>query len=95
MRIIRYSFFALVAWLSISGCTDSQKQTAIVIKNCTGSYLRFQENDFKICNPEIIESQQEGEVITVKLRYIDQCTDDYACNLHYPFEGWVEILEIE
>lgn len=95
MRIIRYSFFVFVAWLSLSGCTDSQTQTAIVIKNCTGSYLRFEDNDFKICNQEIIESYQEDEVITANLRHIDHCSYDYACNLYYPFEGWVEILEIE
>ena len=95
MKIIRYSFFVFVAWLSLSGCTDSQTQTAIVIKNCTGSYLRFEDNDFKICNPEIIESYQRGEGITVKIRYNDQCSYDFECYLHFPFEGSVEILEIE
>ena len=95
MQIIRYSFFVVVAWLSLSGCKDSQTQTAIVIKNCTGSYLRFEDNDFKICNPDIMASHPEGEVVIVRLRYNDQCSDDFACNLHYPFEGWVEVLEIE
>lgn len=37
MQVKQYSFFALVAWLSLSGCTDSQTQTAIVIRNCTGA----------------------------------------------------------
>lgn len=95
MKIIGYLLFVLVAWLSLSGCTDSQTQTATVFKNCTGSYLRFEDNDFKVCNQEIIESYQKGEVITVSLRHIDQCSYDYACNLYYPFEGWVEVLEIE
>lgn len=95
MRIISYSFVVLVAWLSLSGCTDSQTQTAIVKKNCTGSYLRFEDNDFKICNPEIIGSYQGGEIVTVTIRYNDQCSYDFACYLHHPFKGWVEILEIE
>lgn len=95
MKIIQYSFFVLFAWLSISGCTDSHTQTAIVIKNCTGNYLRYEDNDFKICNQDIIASHPEGDVVIVSIRYNDQCSDDFACNLHYPFAGWVEILEIE
>lgn len=95
MRIIHYTFVVLVAWLSLSGCTDSQSQIATVKKNCTGSYLRFEDNEFKICNPEIIETYQGGEIITVTIQYNDQCSYDFACNLEYPFEGWVEILEIE
>ena len=94
MKHILLSIVVVVAYLGLSGCTDSQTQSGTVIKNCTGSYLRFDDNVYKLCNPEIIESYPGGEIITVVLRY-DQCTFDFECYLHFPFEEWIEILEIE
>ena len=71
----------------------------IVIKDCTGSYLRFNEKDYKICNIETVSNIEAGTIVIASFKEIKDCTNIAAsgslCELYHKNEGWIDITKIE
>lgn len=68
-----------------------------VIKDCTGSYLRFNDKDYHICNIEIVENYNDGTEVNASFKNIDDCPDnaEIVCEMLHNNEGWVEVTKIK
>ena len=77
---------------------DSDMQTVTVVRDCTGTYLRYQEKDYQVCNLEKLNSYADGAVVLANFRKISQCTgsanDAVVCYMLHPNEGWIEVEKI-
>ena len=69
----------------------------IVIKDCTGKYLRFNEKDYHICNIEIVENYNNGAEVKASFKKIDDCqdNDEIVCEMLHNNEGWINVTKIE
>jgi len=48
--------------------------TGTIVRDCTGKYLRVAENeDYLICNAEILESKKDGEKVSLVFDYTKEC----------------------
>ena len=68
-----------------------------VIKDCTGSYIRFNGNDYHICNVEIVESYDNGTEVKAFFKKKDDCpdSDEIVCEMLHNNEGWINVTKIE
>lgn len=75
---------------------DFLQVDAIVEKNCTGSYLKINDNFFYVCNSEKVASYTSGQAISVSYEALEGCKSKGTptCDLNFNYEGIIEIKEI-
>ena len=80
---------------ALFSCNDDLvTQTGILTRDCTGTYLTLQTIEYKICNPELVDLVPENDTINVSLKHVTFCSDNFACQLFHPFEGFVKIKDV-
>ena len=77
-------------------CSKVNNKNMTVIKDCTGSYLRFNDKDYHICNIETVEYYEDGDEVKASFKKIDACITDTLvhCEMLHNNEGWVEVTKI-
>jgi hypothetical protein len=74
----------------------SAAKQAIVVRDCTGVYLRMEEKDYLVCNVSLLEGKENGASVHVFFRKIDECLRPEArCLLFHPAEGIISIIKIQ
>lgn len=55
-----------------------------VIKDCTGSYLRFNDKDYPICNEMMLDGFSNGAIVRANVIKIKECNNDriHCCMVH-------------
>lgn len=83
----------------LSSCTKQHSQNVTVIKDCTGSYLRIDNKDYRVCNLEMVSAFKDGEQISASYQKIKEChgsaIDAIVCMMVHQNEGWIEVLSVE
>ena len=93
--ILITTFTAILLTILIS-CSKVNNKNMTVIKDCTGSYLRFNGKDYQICNIEIVEGFENGVEVEASFEKIDDCENNWAvCYMLHENEGWVNVTKIE
>ena len=83
--------------LSVSSCSKSLSSGTIV-QDCTGTYLKLNNKDYLICNPEIAIGYPNGSSVEVKYNSKSSYpTDAYeaVCLVLHESYGFVEITKIK
>ncbi len=80
----------------LPACSDKESLQLIVSRDCTGTYLKQAEWDYKVCNPEKIAAYADGQNILVSFAISENCEDPsaFACKLYHPYKNWIFIQEI-
>jgi len=91
--------FSISLIVLFSACGKEKLQKMAVVRDCTGTYLRYDEKDYHVCNASMLATFEDGEKIKAKYRSIALC-DDYSsthvvCEMYHDNEGWVEVIEIK
>lgn len=85
--------------LTIFGCKKERNKTVTVVRDCTGSYLRWEEKDYHVCNLEKITDFANGTEVTATFKKLKKCdgsaNDRAVCLMIHQNEGWIEVLEIK
>mgnify|MGYP003575855342 CR=1 FL=1 len=81
-----------------ASCKKQDQQSATIVRDCTGTYLRYQGKDYQVCNLEKLSSYADGAVVSANFRKIDRCTgsanDAIVCYMFHPNEGWIEVEKV-
>lgn len=83
--------------LSISSCNKISSEMTVV-KNCTGVYLKNNNNSYRVCNYNLLDDYQDGDKINITVKKTESCIEESPfniCYLNYPSKGVVEILNIK
>lgn len=89
--------FLFACGLLLSSCGKISRK-AEINRDCTGTYLTFNNKDYFVCNPSMISSYADGSQIEVKYDKIDECSSDpdqAICELYHKNYGIIEIKEIK
>lgn len=91
MKLLTLFFFIFF----LLSCT--KEDDMIVIKDCTGTYLRKNDKDFKVCNEELLDKYEDEQVITVSYKRADEeCEKEgFVCELYHKFEHYIEIETVK
>lgn len=96
--IIILGTFLTVCTLTIS-CKKEKNIDATIIIDCTGTYLRFNSKDYKVCNLEKIENFTHGQTVEVSFKKMDECDGSSnfstTCFLNHPFKAWTQVIKIK
>lgn len=98
---MKYVFLivASVFLFGIGGCKKDGFTTATVVRDCTGTYLRWEEKDYHVCNLEKVEPFAHGTKVRVLFKSIHECKGSAVgvpvCEMYHPSEGWIEVIKIQ
>ena len=80
----------------LASCSKVNNKEMTVIKDCTGSYLRYNGDDYLICNDEIVKNINNNTEVTASFKKIDNCEiEKSACMMLHENEGSIDVLDIE
>ncbi len=71
-----------------------------VVRDCTGTYLRFGEKDYPVCNDEILKDKATWTSVRVRYKEVGdgKCAGKgkYVCAMLHPFPigEWIEVIRI-
>ena len=85
----------ILSLLLITACAKS-KTNALLIKDCTGSYLRIGEKDYLISNNTIVENIETNTELDVSYNEVDEIeSNEFVCLMYHEYKGIVEITKIK
>jgi hypothetical protein len=74
-------------------------EKAEFIKDCTGSYIRIENKDYKVCYYKEVVNYKTGDVISVVYKKKKECTtispDELTCKMAHSFEYYIEIIKTD
>jgi hypothetical protein len=89
---------ATLLFFVIISCNKATKN-ARIYKDCSGSYIRFEGNDYRVCNLESVAGFENGKEVYVTFKKIKKCNgsanDAEVCAILHDNAGWVEIKKIK
>lgn len=89
----------LILTIIFSSCKKEINQTATVIRDCTGTYLRLNNKDYQVCNLEKVSSFSAGTTVTATFKKLEECNGSAntaaICYMLHENEGWIEIVKIK
>jgi hypothetical protein len=86
---------ALILLLAFSGCQKTTGIKGVLVRDCTGTYLKIDNKDWQICNKEKVAMIEDGTEVTASFRKISGCDQrDVICMMFHASEGWITILDI-
>lgn len=79
------------------GCKKKIHQSATIVRDCSGTYLRIKDKDYRVCNTEKLSSFENGDKVTVSTKEQSKCDleNGFSCYVNHPFENWVEVTKIK
>jgi hypothetical protein len=89
---------AIMACIGLSACNKEEQDAMTVIKDCTGTYLRKNGFDYRVCNTEKTLKFNHEARVRVTYKNLKQCTgpemDAPVCEKFHHNAGWIEIVHI-
>jgi hypothetical protein len=75
-------------------CRGQYSGSMQVVSDCTGSYLRYQQKDYKVCNTAALAGYNSGDWVSASFNKIASCSNDpgYICQMYHENEGFVAVL---
>jgi len=92
MRKLVFFFFLFAL---ISSCGQSKEITASLVSDCTGTYIRHLNVDWKVCNDRDVPLSTNGLEVQIKYKDVKECSDTTArCIWYHPFAKSVLIRKV-
>lgn len=91
-----YLVLVMVITGTMSFKTERTK-TATLVRDCTGTYLRYQEKDYHVCNADILSDYHDGDKMIIRFRKIKKCTQQegqIVCMMFHENEGWIKVKKV-
>jgi len=91
---------AIFAILLFSCATVHDRlQTGTIVRDCTGTYLRVGENeDYLVCNSEILDSKKVGEKVSLVYDYTKECKErdgKIMCMMYHENKGMIRVKSVK
>ena len=81
----------------LASCASVTGVEAVVVKDCTGTYVRVSEKDYLVCNKELLDQNQSGDTLHVRFEQISHCPrldTTIVCMMYHQHEGLVKLKKI-
>lgn len=78
-------------------CNKVQERQMMVVRDCTGTYLRLDQKDYQVCNTSETNIFPTGTLVKASFKSIAGCSQapKFVCELYHPSDGWIKIVHIE
>lgn len=96
-NILLLAIFSMFFFSCVS--VHDRLQTGTIVKDCTGTYLRVGENeDYLVCNSDILASKKEGEKVSVVYDYTKECKErdgKIMCMMYHENKGMIRVKSVK
>lgn len=79
-------------------CKNLANKEVTILRDCTGTYLRYNSKDYQVCNKDKLEAYPDGEKLNVSFKMIDQCknssAEEIVCFMFHENQGWIEVQAV-
>lgn len=87
-------------WIFVCfSCQKEKNKVATLLRDCTGTYVRYNEKDYRVCNLEKTNSFSDSSIVKITFKKISVCEgsakDQIVCMMARENDGWIEVLSIE
>ncbi|KAA5535017.1 hypothetical protein F0919_10490 [Taibaiella lutea] len=87
------------SYLVLTSCSKATNKNAIVVRDCTGTYLQIDGKDYQVCNLEKVAAFQDRTAVTATYKKLAECNgsakDAIVCMMLHSNEGWIEVTDIK
>lgn len=98
-RFILLSAIAASATLFSFGTAEQNMKpmNGTVVRDCTGTYIRFGESDYLVCNKQDLLSVPDGSSVSVKYKKAKKCppTDEMVCMMYHEHKGTIYVKKVQ
>lgn len=98
---MKYLVLTLIGsfFLLSNGCDKQEDLSEVVIvRDCTGTYFRDNNKDYKVCNLPVTEPYADGDTLLASYTVIEECTDpsqpEVSCMMYHEHESWITVEAI-
>ncbi len=98
MKTSFYIATALLISLAIlSSCERVSGVKGEIVKNCTGSYLKIEDTNLRICNSKLVADLPDGSLVKASYKEPKICKADeeIVCMMYYEYDADIEITKVE
>ncbi|MBL4653553.1 MAG: hypothetical protein JKY53_11945 [Flavobacteriales bacterium] len=97
MKLITSILVSTMMIFGFTSCSKVNNKDMVVIKDCTGSYLRFNGKDYHICNLETVANFESETEVQASFKKSNMCSSEVVivCRMVHENEGWVYVTKIE
>jgi hypothetical protein len=99
MKSVHLILVILSSMICLSCLEEIENENVIVLRDCTGTYLRYNRKDYHVCNLEKVESFPDGTLIMATFKRIKRCDGSaknvIVCMSLHANEGWVEVEKVK
>ena len=85
--------------LAVFSCKKESYKTTTIITDCTGTYLRWDGKDYKVCNLEKVSSFPSGTTVAATFKKIIECKGSgnfpVTCFMNHGYDSWIEVEKIK
>jgi hypothetical protein len=98
MKTIALLSVTLLLFSSFS-CKKATDVSAIVIKDCTGVYLRVNESDYRVCNSEKLDDYDDAAKVNAAFKLAGETNcrakEDIVCMMLHEYKDWIVVTHVE
>lgn len=96
-NILLLAIFSMFFFSCVS--VHDRLQTGTIVRDCTGTYVRVAENeDYLVCNSDILASKKEGEKVSVVYDYTKECKErdgKIMCMMYHENKGMIRVKSVK
>ena len=88
---------ALVLSSCLNSCSTVGGIEAVVVRDCTGTYVRVEGKDHLVCNRDKLKGFEEGDTVRVRFKstsYCNELKDEVVCMMYHEHEGMVKVIKV-
>ena len=96
MRKLSLLFVVFLLVFTVSSCQKMNGKMTVV-KNCTGTYLKYLGKSYLVCNEEVMLKYQNNDKVHATVKKITDCDfkNEPMCMYYYHSHGIVEVLKVK
>ena len=93
-KALLFTFTATL--ILFSSCNKDLDTNATVVRDCTGTYLQMDGDDFYVCNSGELAQFDNGTKLQVSYKPVPECTfTGTICLLYHPKKGDIEVTDVK
>jgi len=100
MKLLSPTLFAGFLSIMFSSCTavTDSLNPGLVVRDCTGTYVKFDKDDYFVCNPDILKEYKDGEKVSVTFDNSADCPEikyEVLCRLYHERKGMITVKTVK
>ncbi len=87
-----------ICMLATAACNKISNKRTTLVRDCTGTYIKYDGLDYHVCNTEKTDAYTNGSTVKASFKKIKDCNgtakNAITCAMLHDNNGWIEVVKI-